>query len=35
MPILTGYLNEVALIILVGHLSKLLGCPSATPEFVP
>jgi high affinity sulfate transporter 1 len=34
-PILTGYLNGIALIILVGQLPKLLGYPSAAREFVP
>jgi high affinity sulfate transporter 1 len=34
-PILTGYLNGIALIILVGQLPKLLGYPSTTSEFVP
>ena len=34
-PILTGYLNGIALIILVGQLPKLLGYPSAAKEFVP
>jgi high affinity sulfate transporter 1 len=34
-PILTGYLNGIALIILVGQLPKLLGYPSAAHEFVP
>jgi high affinity sulfate transporter 1 len=33
-PILTGYLNGIALIILVGQLPKLLGYPSAANEFV-
>jgi high affinity sulfate transporter 1 len=33
-PILTGYLNGIALIILVGQLPKLLGYPSAEREFV-
>jgi high affinity sulfate transporter 1 len=33
-PILTGYLNGIALIILVGQLPKLLGYPSETSEFV-
>ena len=33
-PILTGYLNGIALIILVGQLPKLLGYPSQTNEFV-
>jgi MFS superfamily sulfate permease-like transporter len=33
-PILTGYLNGIALIILVGQLPKLLGYPSADNEFV-
>jgi MFS superfamily sulfate permease-like transporter len=34
-PILTGYLNGIALIILLGQLPKLLGYPSAAKEFVP
>ena len=34
-PILTGYLNGIALIILVGQLPKLLGYPSEANEFVP
>jgi sulfate permease, SulP family len=34
-PILTGYLNGIALIILVGQLPKLLGYPSEAREFVP
>ena len=34
-PILTGYLNGIALIILLGQLPKLLGYPSAAREFVP
>jgi high affinity sulfate transporter 1 len=34
-PILTGYLNGIALIILVGQLPKLLGYPSAAHDFVP
>jgi high affinity sulfate transporter 1 len=34
-PILTGYLNGIALIILVGQLPKLLGYPSAAKEFAP
>jgi high affinity sulfate transporter 1 len=33
-PILTGYLNGIALIILVGQLPKLLGYPSEASEFV-
>ncbi len=33
-PILTGYLNGIALIIMVGQLPKLLGHPSAGNEFV-
>src|SRR5262245_24513570 len=33
-PILTGYLNGIALIILVGQLPKLLGYPSHAREFV-
>jgi sulfate permease, SulP family len=33
-PILTGYLNGIALIILVGQLPKLLGYPGETTEFV-
>ena len=33
-PILTGYLNGIALIILVGQLPKLLGYPGDTDEFV-
>jgi sulfate permease, SulP family len=32
-PILTGYLNGIALIILVGQLPKLLGYPSEAREF--
>jgi high affinity sulfate transporter 1 len=34
-PILTGYLNGIALIILVGQLPKLLGYPSEANDFVP
>ena len=34
-PILTGYLNGIALIIVVGQLPKLLGYPGAAKEFVP
>jgi MFS superfamily sulfate permease-like transporter len=34
-PILTGYLNGIALIILVGQLPKLLGYPSTAREFAP
>jgi high affinity sulfate transporter 1 len=34
-PILTGYLNGIALIILVGQLPKLLGYPGDAHEFVP
>jgi MFS superfamily sulfate permease-like transporter len=34
-PILTGYLNGIALIIVVGQLPKLLGYPGAAREFVP
>jgi high affinity sulfate transporter 1 len=34
-PILTGYLNGIALIILVGQLPKLLGYPSEAREFMP
>ena len=34
-PILTGYLNGIALIILVGQLPKLLGYPGESREFVP
>jgi sulfate permease, SulP family len=34
-PILTGYLNGIALIILLGQLPKLLGYPSEAREFVP
>jgi high affinity sulfate transporter 1 len=34
-PILTGYLNGIALIILVGQLPKLLGYPGTAHEFVP
>src|SRR5262245_1627509 len=34
-PILTGYLNGIALIILVGQLPKLLGYPSEAREFIP
>jgi MFS superfamily sulfate permease-like transporter len=34
-PILTGYLNGIALIIVVGQLPKLLGYPSAAHEFLP
>jgi sulfate permease, SulP family len=33
-PILTGYLNGIALIILVGQLPKLFGYPSDAHEFV-
>jgi Sulfate permease family len=33
-PILTGYINGIALIILIGQLPKLLGYPSADNEFV-
>jgi high affinity sulfate transporter 1 len=33
-PILTGYLNGIALIILVGQLPKLLGYPSEANDFV-
>jgi MFS superfamily sulfate permease-like transporter len=33
-PILTGYLNGIAMIILVGQLPKLLGYPSETHDFV-
>jgi MFS superfamily sulfate permease-like transporter len=34
-PILVGYLNGIALIIVVGQLAKLLGYPSETHQFVP
>ncbi len=34
-PILTGYLNGIALIIIVGQLPKLLGYPSSEVEFFP
>jgi sulfate permease, SulP family len=34
-PILTGYLNGIALIILVGQLPKMLGYSSAAHEFLP
>jgi high affinity sulfate transporter 1 len=34
-PILTGYLNGIALIIVVGQLPKLLGYSSSAKEFVP
>ena len=33
-PILIGYLNGIALIVVVGQLSKLLGYPSASREFI-
>jgi high affinity sulfate transporter 1 len=33
-PILIGYLNGIALIVAVGQLSKLLGYPSGSREFV-
>ncbi len=33
-PILTGYLNGIALIILVGQLPKLLGYPSEARDFL-
>lgn len=32
-PILTGYLNGIALLIIVGQLPKLLGYPTAEEEF--
>ena len=34
-PILTGYLNGIALIIIVGQLPKLLGYPTTADEFFP
>ena len=34
-PILTGYLNGIALIIIVGQLPKLLGYPSEAGEALP
>lgn len=34
-PILVGYLNGIALIIVVGQLARLLGYPSETHQFVP
>ena len=34
-PILTGYLNGVAIVIIVGQLPKLLGYPSAAGEVLP
>jgi sulfate permease, SulP family len=34
-PILTGYLNGIALIIIVGQLPKLLGYPTSADEFFP
>ncbi len=34
-PILTGYLNGIALIIIAGQLPKLLGYPTAAGEFFP
>ncbi|MDX2424334.1 MAG: sulfate permease, partial [Amphritea sp.] len=34
-PILTGYLNGIALIIIVGQLQKLLGYSSEAEEFFP
>jgi high affinity sulfate transporter 1 len=34
-PILTGYLNGIALIIIVGQLPKLLGYPSTAGAFLP
>jgi high affinity sulfate transporter 1 len=34
-PILTGYLNGIAALIIVGQLPKLLGYPGAAQEFVP
>lgn len=34
-PILTGYLNGIALIIIIGQLPKLLGYPSSAEAFFP
>src|SRR6476620_4378244 len=34
-PILTGYLNGIAAIIIVGQLPKLVGYPGAAQEFMP
>lgn len=34
-PILTGYLNGIALIIIAGQLQKLLGYPGEAEEFFP
>lgn len=34
-PILTGYLNGIALVIIAGQLSKLLGYPSETSDTLP
>ena len=34
-PILTGYLNGIAAIIVVGQLPKLFGYPGAAQEFMP
>ena len=34
-PILTGYLNGVAIVIIVGQLPKLLGYPSEADEVLP
>ena len=34
-PILTGYLNGIAIIIIVGQLPKLLGYPSEADEVLP
>lgn len=34
-PILTGYLNGIALLIVIGQLPKLLGYPSTAVDFFP
>ncbi|ASJ72841.1 sulfate permease [Granulosicoccus antarcticus] len=34
-PILTGYLNGIALLIMVGQLHKLLGYPASEKDFLP
>ena len=34
-PILTGYLNGIAIVIIVGQLPKLLGLPSEADEVLP
>ena len=34
-PILTGYLNGIAIVIIVGQLPKLLGYPSEADEVLP